>query len=76
MGITNSEAVYELFNKKIIYSKNIDELVQKSLEFNKNNDRFSIIKELMIEVRDNHTYINRINFIIDFLKLSNVKYNK
>lgn len=22
----------------------------------------------MIEVRDNHTYINRINFILDFLK--------
>jgi len=70
MGITNSEAVYNLFNKKIIYSSNIEELVQKSLEFNKNKDRFSIIKELMTEVRDNHTYINRINFIIDFLELN------
>jgi hypothetical protein len=69
MGITNSEAVYELFNKKIIYSSNIDELVKKSLEFNKNKDRFNIIKELMIEVRDNHTYINRINFILGFLNL-------
>ena len=54
---------------KIIYSSNIEELVQKSLEFNKNENRFNIIKELMIEVRDNHTYINRINFIIDFLNL-------
>jgi len=69
MGITNSEAVYELFNKKIIYSSNIEKLVQKSLEFNKNENKFNIIKELMIEVRDNHTYINRINFIIDFLNL-------
>ena len=34
----------------------------------KPDDKFSIIKELMIEVRDNHTYINRINFILDFLK--------
>jgi hypothetical protein len=68
MGITNSETVYELFNKKIIYSDNIEELVDKSLEFNKREDKFSIIKELMIEVRDNHTYVNRINFILDFLK--------
>ena len=69
MGITNSEAVYNLFNGKIIYSTNIEELVEKSLEFNRKDDRFSIIKELMIDVRDNHTYINRINFILDFLQL-------
>lgn len=68
MGITNSETVYKLFNKKIIYSKNIEELVEKSLEFNKREDKYSIIKELMIEVRNNHTYINRINFILDFLR--------
>jgi hypothetical protein len=74
MGITNNEAVYNLFNKKIIYSKNIAELVDKSLEFNKNDkNRFSIIKELMIEVRDNHTYINRINFILkSILDQSNI----
>lgn len=68
MGITNSETVYNLFNKKIIYSTDIDELVKKSLEFNKRDDKFSIIRELMIEVRDNHTYVNRINFILDFIK--------
>ena len=68
MGITNNKVVYELFDKKIIYSDNIDELVDKSLEFNKREDKLSIIKELMIEVRDNHTYVNRINFILDFLK--------
>lgn len=68
MGITNNNAVYDFFNKKIIYSDNIEELVNKSLEFNKRKDKFSIIKELMIDVRDNHTYVNRINFILDFLK--------
>jgi len=74
MGITNNEVVYKFFNKKIIYSKNIDELVEKSLEFNKNDkNKFSIIKELMIEVRDNHTYINRINFIFkSILDQSNI----
>ena len=68
MGITNSKTVYDLFNKKIIYSDNINELVHKSLEFNKLSDKNTIIKELMIYVRDNHTYINRINFILKFIK--------
>lgn len=31
----------------------------------------------MIEVRDNHTYINRINFILDFLKeFKNIEISK
>jgi hypothetical protein len=68
MGITNNEIVYNLFDKKIIYSENIEDLVKKSLEFNKKKDKFSIIKNLMINVRNNHTYVNRINFILDFLK--------
>ena len=68
MGITNSKTVYELFNEKILYSDNIDELVKKSLEFNKRHDKNNIIRELMIYVRDNHTYINRINYILKFIK--------
>jgi len=31
MGITNSEKVYELFNKKIIYDCNINNLIIKSI---------------------------------------------
>lgn len=68
MGMTNNEAVYNLFNKKILYSNDISELVKQGLEFDKKEDKFDKIKELMIEVRDNHTYINRINFILDFIK--------
>ena len=64
MGITNNKAVNELFDNKLIYSDNIGELVKKGLEFEKEKDKFDKIKELMIEVRDNHTYINRINFIL------------
>ena len=48
MGITNNETVYNLFDKKIIYSDSIDDLVKESLEFDKNQDKFSIINELMI----------------------------
>jgi hypothetical protein len=70
MGITNNPAVYELFDKKIIYSDSIDELVKKGLRFNKKKDKNEIIKELMIMVRDNHTYLNRIQFILDFIKIN------
>ena len=68
MGITNNKAVNELFDNKLIYSEDIGELVKKGLEFERRKDKIDIIKDLMIEVRDNHTYINRINFILDFLK--------
>jgi hypothetical protein len=63
MGITNNPKVYELFDKKIIYSNSIDELVKKGLEFNNRKDKNERIKELMIMVRDNYTYINIIKFI-------------
>jgi len=67
-GITNNKAVNKLFNNKLIYTIDIQDLVKQGLEFKNRNDEYDIIKELMIEVRDNHTYINRINFILDFLK--------
>ena len=68
MGITNNRAVNELFGNKLIYSEDIGELVKQGLEFEKRDDKYEKIKELMIEVRDNHTYINRILFMLDFLK--------
>lgn len=68
MGMTNSNAVHEFFEKKILYSENIDELVKMGLEFEKKEDKNDHIKELMIYVRDNHTYMNRIAFILEFLR--------
>jgi hypothetical protein len=44
--------------------------VKKGLEFNNKPEKNKIIKDLMIEVRDNHTYLNRINFILDFIKIN------
>ena len=66
MGITNSEKVYELFNKKIIYDCNINNLIIKSINFEKNPDT-NLIKELMIYVKNNHTYIQRIEAIKLFI---------
>jgi len=68
MGVTNSSAVNELFDNKLIYSGKIDELMDKALDFETLTDKNVIVKELMREVRDNHTYRNRCNYIIEYLK--------
>jgi len=66
MGITNNPMVYELFNKKIIYDENILTAVNKSLHFEENYDN-ELMKELMEYVRDNHTYIQRIESMKTFI---------
>lgn len=65
MGITNNSFVNELFNNELIYDTDIHKLLDKSLQF---NDKNKLI-ELMIYVRDNHTYINRIYSLFEFLEL-------
>jgi hypothetical protein len=67
LGVTNSETVYKLFNKKIVYNSDTYQLfldAQKKLA----NLNPQEIYELMDFVRDNHTYINRIDTLLDFLE--------
>ena len=68
MGITNNEVVYKLFEEKILYSTSIEELLEIGIEFENKVDKNEIIIELMKDVRDNHTFINRINTILWFLE--------
>jgi hypothetical protein len=68
MGITNNPIVYELFDKKILYDSNLQKLFNTALDFEQREDKHVIIKELMEHVRDNHTYINRINTILTFIQ--------
>ena len=68
MGVTNSSAVNELFDNKLIYSENVDELMDKAIYFETLTDKNIIVKELMREVRDKHTYINRCNYVLEYLK--------
>ena len=68
MGITNNKAVNELFDNKLIYSENIEELVDKGIKFETNKDKYSIIKELMTEVKNKHTYINRVKYILNYIE--------
>lgn len=63
MGITNNNFVNELFDNKLIYGEDIHKTLDVALA---NNDKDTLIS-LMEEVRDKHTYINRVNFILWFL---------
>jgi hypothetical protein len=69
MGITNNEYVYNLFHKKILYDENVKELMQKGVEFEERDSEYkkNVLIPLMEDVRDNHTYINRIKCIFFLL---------
>lgn len=61
-GITNSKTVYELFNKKITYNKDPYQLffdAQKRLKTVTKEELY----ELMDFVKNNHTYINRVQVL-------------
>ena len=67
MGITNNVVVYELFNKNILFHTDIHELFKMGVLFEKRDDKNSIVQSVMEFVRDNHTYLNRIHTIKQFL---------
>jgi hypothetical protein len=70
MGVTNSYRVYELFNKKIVYDPDPVMLFHKAQEALKvfgDKER----EELMNFVKDNHTYVNRIHSILNFIEKVN-----
>jgi hypothetical protein len=68
MGITNSRIIYKLFHKKIIYDSNTITMMQKGLEFERlpREEKNKRVIELMEYVRDNHTYLQRIDSIFWF----------
>lgn len=67
MGATNSKRVFELFDGKILYDSNTYSLGYKAFEFAKNVDNKTIF-DLMDFVKLHHTYINRIELMINFLE--------
>lgn len=64
-GITNSETIYTLFNKKIVYNPDTYQLFYDAKEKIDNLD-INELYELMDFVRDHHTYINRIQTLLTF----------
>jgi len=67
MGLTNNKIVDDLFENKLIYESDLTKLLIRGLEFEKRVDKNETILELMKIVRDNHTYINRVNTIMKYV---------
>ena len=67
MGITNNPIVNDLFDNKLIYDNDLVSLLNKGFEFETRSDKKNTIVKLMEHVRDNHTYINRIKTIINYI---------
>jgi hypothetical protein len=67
MDITNSEYVYNLFEKQIVFNKDSKKLLRDSLD---ELERHTLEKQfaLMDFVKENHTYLNRINNILDLFE--------
>jgi len=65
--ITNSLEVYNLFDKRICYEKDCYKLLDKSIEYIQNMDKKNYYF-LINYVKDKHTYVNRINFLLAIFK--------
>ena len=65
-GKYNAYTKIVLFDKKIIYSENIEEAIQKGLEFENltMDQKNAALIPLMEFIRNNHTYLNRIQTIL------------
>jgi hypothetical protein len=74
MGITNNPLVYNLFDKKILFDSNINNLIIKSINFEKNYDSNSndTVISNMKYVMDNHTYIQRIESLKLFINTKTI----
>jgi hypothetical protein len=69
MGITNSLRTYELFDKKIVYNPDSYQLFRDAQNRRKTwtlQEQY----ELMDMIKEKHTYINRIQTLLEFLNLS------
>ena len=69
-GITNSETVYQLFHKKILYNPDCYKLFYEAME-RVPHVTLAQQYELMDFVRDRHTYVNRIDSLLDILEKIN-----
>jgi hypothetical protein len=65
--VTNNPEVYELLKNKPLLIENNDNIIEEINNYvNKNDNEY--FKNIMRDVRDNHTYLNRINTYLNFLK--------
>lgn len=67
LGITNSEMVNKVFEDRLLYDVDPISLFYKCLEKKNDVNHIEYIKDLMMFVKQHHTYINRIKNILHFL---------
>lgn len=66
-GVTNSLVVHKLFEEKTVYSEHEYELFELTIERMKSAGYNRRLANMIKFVRDKHTYINRINTILNLL---------
>jgi hypothetical protein len=66
LAATNSKAIFNELNELGVYSEDPEELLEMSLS---NRFKFHLIKEGMDFVSKNHTYLNRVNGILNAIQL-------
>lgn len=70
-GVTNSRTVWELFDKKIIYNSDCYQLLYDAQNYLKTATQKDLFT-LMDNVKEKHTYINRINHLLHFFDMVQV----
>ena len=68
-GYTNSEAVNDIFEGSLIYDRDPVNLFNKIIEKKNDPNHINELKFLMNEVKEKHTYINRIKLIIECISV-------
>lgn len=64
LGLTNSLSVYEELDGNCVYNTDTEQLFYDGMS---NRENYNLIKKGMQYVKENHTYINRINSILSIL---------
>ena len=67
-GMTNSKTVYDLFKGKILYNSNPSKLFRDAQEYLKKMTLQDLYAQMDF-VKERHTYLNRINHLLNFLHL-------
>ena len=67
LGITNSEFVNKIFNNDLIYDSDPAALFYKAIDKKNDVKCIKYIQDLMQEVKDKHTFINRANQILELI---------
>lgn len=64
LGLTNSKAVYEELDGNCIYNQDTRQLFHDGMN---NRENYKLIRDGMNYVKENHTFINRINSLLSVL---------